>query len=205
MISGLILAAGLGERFSAAVGGDGAGLKQLARLSDGRSVLYASVRNMRAAVESVIVVVRDDPELVEHANEIVAELGGKIVVNARAAEGMATSIGCGVDAAPDADGWLIGLGDMPCIRPHSIEKIAAALASTQGIVVPFHLQKQQRGHPVGFGRKFADELRLLVGDGGARELISRHNKSVSVVELDDDGIVFDVDLPSDMLSKLDIS
>ncbi len=165
-------------------------------------MLYASVRNMRAALDQVVIVVRDDPELIAHTHAIVAELGGTVVINIRAVEGMATSIRCGVGASADADGWLIGLGDMPFIHPQSIEKIAEKLASCQGIVVPFHRTKQQRGHPVGFGRTFADELRLLVGDSGARELIQRHQKSVSIVELDDDGIVFDIDTASDLEKNL---
>lgn len=165
-------------------------------------MLYASVRNMRAALDQVVIVVRDNPELIAHTHEIVSELGGTVVINIRAAQGMATSISCGVDASADADGWLIGLGDMPFIHPQSIKKIAAKLASCQGIVVPFHRTKQQRGHPVGFGRTFADELCLLVGDSGARELIQRHHKSVRVVELDDDGIVFDIDTASDLEKNL---
>ncbi len=192
MIVGLLLAAGTGERF----GHSNGKTKMLAELPDGRSMLYTSVRQMRAALETVVIIVRDEPTLLRQAHAIARELDCLVVVNDRAAGGMATSIVAGVNASPDADGWLIGLGDMPFVKTASIAKIAGMLAGNQGIIVPMH--RQQRGHPVGFDKTFRRELLLLDGDTGARVLIDRFPAQITAIELADAGILFDVDTPSNI-------
>ncbi len=190
MIVGVLLAAGRGSRFAAA------GRKQLALMPDGQTMLAVSVRNMCAALDEVVMVVRDDPTLIDHAKKIAEECDCRVVVNARADEGMATSIACGVEAARDADGWLIGLADMPRILLSTHAAVARALEKNRGIVVPVY--QQQRGHPVGFDRAFMDELQQLAGDSGARELLRRHADRITLVEIDDAGILLDIDTPADM-------
>ena len=71
-------------------------------------------------------------------------------------------------AAPDADGWLIALADMPFVRPETIRAVLAALAKGAAIAAPSY--RGERGHPVGFARAFYEELSTLKGDAGAREL-----------------------------------
>ena len=190
MIVGVLLAAGRGSRFAAA------GRKLLALMPDGRTMLAVSAHNMRAALDEVVIVVRDEPLLIEHASKIAVEFDCRVVVNTQADEGMATSIACGVAASLDADGWLVGLADMPCILPSSIATVARALETNRGMVVPVH--QQQRGHPVGFDRAFMDELRRLAGDRGARDLLARHTDRITLVEINDAGILLDIDTPADM-------
>ncbi len=56
----------------------------------------------------------------------------------------------------------------------------------------------ERGHPVGFARRFLDELSALHGDQGAKELIAEHPDWVTLYEVDDPGVLRDVDRPSDL-------
>jgi len=204
MSAGILLAAGRGTRFGS--------MKQLATLPNGQTLLAASALNLRAAVARVTIVVSDDALLIEHALHIARAHDCGVVVNPRAREGMATSIECGINKMDDATGWLIALADMPFIQPASIAAIAAALTklnemselnglerldklkrpnSLDQIIVPTYLG--QRGHPVAFGAKYAEELCQLTGDTGARDLIRLHQACVVLHPLDDAGIVTDID------------
>ncbi|MCK7579437.1 MAG: NTP transferase domain-containing protein [Chromatiales bacterium] len=60
------------------------------------------------------------------------------------------------------------------------------------------LHRGQRGHPVGFSAEFAPALRALQGDRGARDLLARHADRLQCLEVDDPGVLLDVDTPADL-------
>ncbi len=109
---------------------------------------------------------------------------------------MGDSIAAGVAACPDADGWLIVLGDMPFILPSSIERVVAAIAD-DAVSVP--VQDGEFGHPVGFGRSFGPGLQALSGDRGARPLFTQGR--VVEVAVDDPGVLWDIDVPEALVFK----
>lgn len=83
---------------------------------------------------------------------------------------------------------------MPYLTPHTIRAIADGLTSPEAIVAPSY--QGQRGHPVAFGSAYTSRLVALEGDTGARELlISEH---ITIVDVDDAGIVRDIDTPDDL-------
>ncbi|MFM7461485.1 MAG: NTP transferase domain-containing protein [Burkholderiales bacterium] len=188
MIAGILLAAGRGERFG--------GRKLLAKLDTGKTILETSARAIRRAVVDVTIVVRDDAELVDSAERIAAALGARLLINPRADEGMATSIGAGVKATPSASGWLIALADMPFVLPSTVRDVAEQIRSTSTIIVPTH--RQQRGHPVGFGRDYFERLIALTGDTGARSVVQDHSAAVRVLPVDDAGVLIDIDTQADL-------
>jgi molybdenum cofactor cytidylyltransferase len=104
-----------------------------------------------------------------------------------------------VAASRDAAGWIIGLGDMPRVRPDTIAAVRAALESGATIAAPF-LADGRRGHPVGFAATLREELEALDGDEGARSLLARHADRVRKVPVDDPGIVLDIDSVEDLRS-----
>ena len=186
MIAGILLAAGSARRFGSQ--------KLLARLSDDRCVVEVSAGNLRSAVDRVIVVTRDDRELIQ----VLENCGCEVVINPRAYDGMGSSIAAGVAASRDATGWLIALGDMPFLLPATIAGIAAALDKQSGIVVPAH--HGQRGHPVAFSAAFGSALEALHGDTGARGLVAGHPEAVTLLPVEDPGVLADVDTPDDLPS-----
>jgi molybdenum cofactor cytidylyltransferase len=109
---------------------------------------------------------------------------------------MARSLVCGIDASRTAQGWVIALGDMPYVAPDTIQAVAARIAQTGEIVVPAY--RGTRGHPVGFGQRYLEELLLLQGDEGARSVIGRHAGKLEIVECGDPGILRDIDRPADL-------
>jgi molybdenum cofactor cytidylyltransferase len=188
VIAGILLAAGRGERFG--------GRKLLAKLDTGKTMLETSAHALRRAVVDVTIVVRDDAELVDSGERIAAALGARLLINPRADEGMATSIGAGVEATPSASGWLIALADMPFVLPSTVREIAGQIRSPSTIIVPTH--RQQRGHPVGFGRDYFERLTALTGDAGARSVVQDHSAEVRMLPVDDAGVLIDIDTQADL-------
>lgn len=185
-LRGVLLAAGLGRRFG------GGKLVQRIPGSDTPLVL-AAWRNLTSVLPESLAVCRPQDEAVVAMLE---ESGIPFVPCADAALGMGHSLACGVAASQPASGWLIALGDMPRVDPASIEAVAAALLEGAGIAIP--LYQGQKGHPVGFAGRFGDALRALEGDTGARSVIHAHPEAVRLVQIDDPGILADVDTPEDL-------
>ena len=125
--------------------------------------------------------------------KILRDAGCNTVVCKNASEGMGTSLAAGVRATSDANGWIVALADMPFIRPETIRIVTKALQEGAAIAAPsFH---GERGHPVGFARRFYEELSSLHGDDGARQFLKQHPEWVKVFEVDDPGAVHDIDNP----------
>lgn len=185
MITGILLAAGSGSRFG--------GGKLLHRLADGTPIGVASLRNLRAALPEVFAVVRSGDDRLRRLLE--AE-GVCVRICDDAHLGMARSFVCGIGASRDTDGWIIALGDMPFVLPRTIRSIAERIAKTGRIAIPAY--HGERGHPVGFGRRYRDELLKLEGDEGARSVIGLHPGEVDIVACDDRGILRDIDTPADL-------
>jgi molybdenum cofactor cytidylyltransferase len=187
-IAGILLAAGASRRFGAD--------KLLHPLASGEAVAVAAARNLVAAVERSIAVVRyGDCALVE----ALARTGLRVVVNPQADAGIGTSIAAGVAATPDARGWLIALADMPWIAPSTITAVAAALADGASLVAPSH--DGRRGHPVGFAARWRADLLGLRGDSGGREILTAHAGDLVLRPTDDAGVLRDIDRIDELAVK----
>ena len=185
-IVGILLAAGSATRFG--------GAKLQATLPDGTMVGVAALRNLLAAVDSVIAVVRPGDDT--FANTLMAA-GARVTVCPNAGNGMGASLAWGVRAAPLAAGWLVALADMPWIRPASIANVVYALRRDVALAAPQY--QGARGHPVGISARFYAELRALQADEGARHLIAAHAAVLELLAVDDAGVLRDVDTPADLL------
>ncbi len=191
-IVGILLAAGRGARFG--------GAKLLAPLpatshgvGAGTPIGAAACMHLASALDEVIAVVRPRDPMLLHALQ---PSGARIVECPRADEGMGFSLACGAQAAEGADGYVVALADMPWIAPATILALAHALAEGAEIVAPVH--RGERGHPVGFSRAYGSALAALTGDEGARTIIAARQWVLSTIEVDDPGIVRDVDVPEDL-------
>jgi len=188
-VVGILLAAGRATRF----GSD----KLLARLCSGdfpgEPIGVVALRHLRAVVPDVVAVVRPDDRAL--AAELGAN-GARIVRCPNADDGMGASLACAVRAAPDAAAWVVALADMPWIRSETIARVAAALGDGAPVAAPFHAG--ERGHPVGFGKSCYDALAALTGDEGAKSVVAAHRDRVVRIDVDDPGIMRDVDTPSDL-------
>lgn len=184
-VSAILLAAGAGSRFG--------GRKLLQPLADGTPLGVAALRNLRQAIDRVVVVVRDGDE--ELATCFAME-NATVVTCKLAVDGMGHSLAAGVQAESGADGWVVALGDMPRVNADTIRAVAKKLLTGAGIVVPTY--RGERGHPVAFGSRFREELLSLSGDTGARALLKLHADQVARLDVDDPGVLQDVDTRNDL-------
>ncbi len=184
----LVLGAGQGRRYHGV-------LHKLAEPLGTYSVLGHTVRNALASGLPVVVVTT--PPFAAEASGLVASRDVVVLHpgDDGATGGMGDSIAAGVAARAEAAGWLILPADMPLVRPASLRKVAAALAHH---AVAFAQYKGERGHPVGFSSELFSDLVRLTGDVGARRVVARY--PAQPVELDDPGVVRDLDTTSDLHS-----
>ena len=185
MISGILLAAGAARRFG--------GAKLLHRLPDGTPIGLASLRNLQAALTRVVVVVRPDDQAVA---SLYCTAGAQTLVCPDAQLGMGHSLAAGVAHEAQAHGWIVALADMPNLLPQTIRAVEGKLSESGGIVVPYF--RSERGHPVGFSAAFRAELLALQGDSGARAILQAHPDAIHRLELDDPGVIQDIDTPQDL-------
>lgn len=188
MITGILLAAGSSSRFGSN--------KLLHLLPDGTPIALAAAQHLRAAIPDCVAVVRPGAR---ELTRLLREMGYRVVASTHADKGMGHSLASGVRASREAHGWVVALADMPDIRPATIAKVAEELQAGGVIVAPGYQGK--RGHPVGFARRFHQELRTLSSDEGARRLLAQHENSVTVLDLDDPGVLRDIDTPADLEKK----
>jgi len=189
-IRGVLLAAGYARRFGSN--------KLLHPLSPGSEnagvpIALASARHFVEALPESIAVIRPRAQKL---GKLLRDAGCNTVVCRNAAEGMGVSLAEGVRATDDAHGWVVALADMPYLRPETVRLVARALIDGAAIAAPSY--RGERGHPVGFARRFRDELSALRGDAGAREILAAHPDWVTLCEVDDPGVLRDVDRPSDL-------
>jgi molybdenum cofactor cytidylyltransferase len=147
---------------------------------------------LEALPNSIAVVRAGDREL----SAKLRATGLRVVPCRDADAGMGASLACGVLSSKDAEGWVVALADMPWIAPATIRAIVDALASGADIVAPSY--RGRRGHPVGFSRRHYAALASLTGDSGARALIERDPARLAAIDVDDSGVLRDVDRPEEL-------
>ncbi len=181
----VLLAAGAGSRFG--------GGKLLHPLEDGVAIAAHAARNLIGAGLAVTAVVRpgDFP-----VSEMLEQEGCEVIACPEAARGMGVSLAHGVAATKDAGGWIVALADMPGIKSETIARVVQAMASGAEIAAPEY--QGDRGHPVGFGKRFLHELQALTGDSGARAIVQRNQALVRLISCDDAGILLDIDHRADL-------
>jgi molybdenum cofactor cytidylyltransferase len=183
----LVMAAGSGRRFG------GGAHKLVQPLASGQSVLGWTLRQVKASGLPLLVVT--NPVTAVEAKRHVPPPDVLQLSEAEAARGMGSSIAAGVAERPDARGWLVMPGDMPVVQAASLRAVAQALSQH---AVAYAQYRGQRGHPVGFATELVSELLALRGDDGARRVLARFPSHG--VELDDPGVMLDVDTPADLLA-----
>jgi molybdenum cofactor cytidylyltransferase len=185
----LLLAAGASRRF----GSD----KRLAQLPSGSSVLEASVALYQSCGLPLRVCIRPDDESIA---ELLDSLQVETIVCRAAQAGMGQTIADGVAAMPPWKAVLIALADMPFIQPGTVRKLADELME-DAICLPVY--EGRTGHPVGFGRRFYPELKKLSLDSGARSIVQGNTNAVATIEVNDGGILQDIDQPQDLVCQAD--
>lgn len=190
MISAIILAAGESKRMGQP--------KML--LKWGKTTVLEHVISVfaNAGVENIVVVTGAAREDVEAA---ISQLKNDHPVRSVFNEGfltgeMLSSIQCGLRELRDgvSRAALIALGDQPQVRVGSVRRVREMFKETGSpLVVPsYHMR---RGHPWLAGRSLWDEILAMRAPQTPRDFLNSHADQINYVEVDDEGILADLDTP----------
>jgi molybdenum cofactor cytidylyltransferase len=142
-----------------------------------------------ARCSPVIVVLGAEAERIRAA----AHTAATFMVNPDWARGQTTSMQCGLRAVPsEADGVLFTLVDHPAVAPATIDALLAG-PSAALVRVPRYIG--HRGHPIWFSRELVPEFLALPETGAAREVVRSHAAETEFLDVDDPGILADIDDP----------
>jgi len=180
-MTAIILAAGFSSRF-------------------GRDKLLTEINN-RPMIANVVDLVADmnfDETILVFQDEKVRECAHakdlKCVYNAASAEGISSSIRCGLRNSSGTDAFIFFMGDQPFLDKETVNKLLSAFYHRKGsIIVPEYCGK--RGNPVIFSAAWKDALEGLSGDAGGRSIIYSNPEQVYFVDISNQRAGMDIDTP----------
>ncbi|HSL62672.1 MAG TPA: nucleotidyltransferase family protein, partial [Desulfotignum sp.] len=190
-VAGIILAAGCGSRMGRA--------KQLLPFEQ-TTLLGRVIDTAKAAMlDALILVLGFEADRIRPWLETTyPDLTGiRVVENPDWQNGQSFSVAAGLAAlTPDTGGALFLLADLPLVTVRTINNLVSAFQTTdQWIVVPRFQGK--RGNPVLVAAPLFERLKQPAGDAGARVLFDEFKLRLRYLDVDDPGILMDVDTPED--------
>lgn len=187
-VAAVVLAAGASTRLGQA--------KQLVRVG-GESLLRRTVRIAgEAGCSPVFVVLGFEAERMRPELE---GLTAEVVVYPEWAEGMGSSLRCGVEAVLGAETVPDAVMVLVCDQPRlSVEHVRALIERQResGAPITASVYAERTGVPAVFARQVFSELAGLQGDRGARDLIRGHAERVEGIFWSEGSV--DLDLPEDL-------
>jgi len=184
-IIGVLLAAGQSSRFGSN--------KLLHKLDNGNYIAQQSAKTLNEVFSNSIAIVNKNETKL---SRIFSNCGLTSVVNEQYKFGISSSIACAMKNINNAQACVIALADMPFIKVETLKKIVGKMKNEKCIIAPCH--KGKRGHPVLFSRHFFAELSQLNNDVGAKELIKNSEKHLTLIEVNDVGVIKDIDKLTDI-------
>lgn len=188
-VVGVLLAAGTSERFGRQ--------NKLLTDVDGVPMVRRAARTLtQNDLDDVIAVVGFDADPVRAALD---GLDLEVIENRNFRAGQATSVRAGIRAARERDAVAVcfALGDMPWVRPSTIDALVRVYRAEAGDPLAAAFEGE-RGNPTLFGSRHFDALEDVAGDIGGRELLLTADDA-ALVETGDPGIRRDVNEPDDLI------
>jgi molybdenum cofactor cytidylyltransferase len=141
-------------------------------------------------VTRTVVVVRAD---LEEAHRIGRTAGAEIVINPDPDDEMLASIRLGVEALQGTvDAFFVWPADHPAVSPATLRELANR-ARRDIAVIPVHSGK--RGHPAIVGAGLVADIARIPPSAGLRQLWRDRADRVLEIEIDDPGILENLDDP----------
>lgn len=195
--AGIILAAGASVRFGQ--------LKQLIRLRGKYLVEWVLDAALKSRLDLVVLVLGHEYQSIRQA------LGAKgrhpqveVVINHKYHEGQSSSLKAGLVSVRKAfSSVMYLLADQPMINSNTIDLLLDQFhGSGREICVPVF--EGQRGNPTIFKRSIYEEIMMIDGDIGARDIISKNADRVLYAKIKDPLCFFDIDSPEDLKKLQDL-
>ena len=190
MISAIVLAAGQSKR----MGGDN---KLMKKYNKKYLINHIIGTLIKSKVNKIIVVLGFQKSKVRKI--IVKNKKINLIFNKNYKSGMASSIKVGLRRISKRSiGFLIVQADMPLISKKIIDSLCYAIRnSNKEIVAPIY--KRNMGNPIGFKRSMTRILNKTSGDSGAKKMIKRNKKNISLIKINSKSIFKDFNTERDFL------
>ena len=189
MVAGVILSAGRSSRM-------GRPKALLRHVPSGYTFVGHLIRAARAAGLSPVLVVgrRGDHPLAAE----VSHHGGSLVLNDDPDQGQLSSVQAGLAAAvaSGASAIMVLPVDVPLVSTAVLTAVLKSAEESRAVIARAS-HRGRHGHPVLFTNAVFDELRAADRTLGARAIVRADPARVTDVEVDDPGVLFDVDTPED--------
>ena len=183
MTCGLILAAGESRRMGSP--------KALLEFQ-GETFLDRLIGLFSRRCSPVIAVLGADQETVRAGLRRAGE--ALIVENPAFRLGQLSSMQCGLRAMPaDADGVLFTLVDHPVVASATIDALLD-LGGSAPLRIPRY--DGRRGHPIWISRSVVPQFLALPPASSAKEVVTQHAGETACIDVDDPGILADIDDPA---------
>ena len=190
MISAIVLAAGQSKR----MGGDN---KLIKKYNKKYLINHIIGTLIKSKVNKIIVVLGFQKSKVRKIT--VKNKKINFVFNKNYKSGMAGSIKAGLKRISKRSiGFLIVQADMPLISKKIINSLCYAIENNnKEIVVPIY--KRNMGNPIGFKSSMIKILNKTKGDSGAKKMIKRNKKKLSLIKVNSKSIFKDFNTQGDFL------
>lgn len=121
----------------------------------------------------------------------------RIVVNSHYHRGMLSSLQVGIAALPNCtEAAMFTLVDHPDVQESTLDSLLATYSETSApLVIPKN--GTCHGHPVVAARNVLNEIARLPSEASPKDVIRRHLKDTVFVDVDDMGILRDIDTPAE--------
>jgi len=190
MISAIVLAAGQSIR----MGDD----NKLVKKYKNRYLINHILNTLiKSKIEKIIVVLGFEKSRVRKI--IIKNKKINFVFNKNYKSGMSSSIKAGLKRISERSiGFLIVQADMPLISKKIINSLCYAIENNnKEIVVPIY--KRNIGNPIGFKSSMIKILNKTKGDSGAKKMIKRNKKKLSLIKVNSKSIFKDFNTQRDFL------
>jgi CTP:molybdopterin cytidylyltransferase MocA len=153
----------------------------------GETFLARSVRLFQPFCNPVIVVLPP--------SGLACPAGVICTVNPLPERGMLTSLQCGLRALPESARFVFFTPvDLPAVSDSTVSALLSAAGQALAILPRYD---GRRGHPALISRELVPDFLAATSQHTARDVIEGHASGIRYIDVDDAGIVNDVDNPAD--------
>lgn len=185
----IVLASGVSKRF----GPD----NKLTMPLEGKSIIEKTIEHLEQSnIDEIITVTGHQGGLVRRALQNHNTI---FIKNPDYSKGLGTSIHAGIlSLGMDVGAALIVLGDMPFVDPETVNLLLGAHENRKGKLIFVPTYRRKRGNPVLWDKALFPELLSLRPGHGGKKIIKEKPEFVQEINVGDDGILIDIDLPKDL-------
>ena len=170
---------------------------KLLAMVDGELLIDRTLSSLlNAGVPAIIVVVSTDLDL--RSARLLQDPRVHSVVNSDPGRGMFSSIqaGLGAAAVAGADPIVVLPADMPFVAPATVQLVADTCARVNLPVAA--TRRGRHGHPLAIPARLVSQLLSMDATVSLKDALGRLGAETTYLEVDDDGVVRDVDVPADL-------